>query len=66
MAPGRRISRHAAKAGILELLSLALLWVPAYTGITYNRYASVAVVGSIMRRTSVTLLAGKPLRLACS
>jgi hypothetical protein len=29
-------------------------------------YASVAVVGSIMRRISVTLLAGKPLRRACS
>ena len=29
-------------------------------------YASVAVVGSIIRRTSVILFAGKPLRLACS
>jgi hypothetical protein len=28
--------------------------------------ASVAVVGSIIRRTSVILLAGKPLRRACS
>jgi hypothetical protein len=28
--------------------------------------SSVAVVGSIMRRTSVILFAGKPLRLACS
>jgi hypothetical protein len=27
---------------------------------------SVAVVGSIIRRTSVTLLAGKPLSRACS
>jgi hypothetical protein len=29
-------------------------------------YDSVAVVGSIIRRTSVTLFAGKPLRRACS
>jgi hypothetical protein len=29
-------------------------------------YDSVAVVGSIIRRISVTLFAGKPLRLACS
>src|SRR5215472_8434766 len=29
-------------------------------------YDSVAVVGSIIRRTSVILSAGKPLRLACS
>jgi uncharacterized membrane protein len=31
-----------------------------------DSYASVAVVGSIIRRTSVTLFAGKPLRRACS
>src|SRR6266446_246363 len=31
-----------------------------------RQWDSVAVVGSIMRRTSVTLFAGKPLRRACS
>ena len=31
-----------------------------------GQWDSVAVVGSIMRRTSVTLFAGKPLRRACS
>ena len=47
---------------------LAVLIASVFSGASElpDSYASVAVVGSIIRRTSVTLFAGKPLRRACS
>ena len=67
-APVASIGGAGTFDGIFLTGILGVLIASVFSGASAppDSYASVAVVGSIIRRTSVTLFAGKPLRRACS